>query len=389
MIMKASFALLTLVALTAMMGTSRPLLAAPLGPPSGPLYTPSRLQRQWSVEGLLSTSTDGIPMGPTFALRNTLAAKFLTFSGQTPAWQDQLVRSFSWIRFGAAIGSRLQYMIPFAIVRQGRYLVAAGQGSAAPVALSTTPAMEWLVRGEPAGGWVSASQPLVLRNFVRGDDLVFCPERLALTWQRECGPVVGPGEQPVAVAPTPQLVPATPVYPSVPVAAVQWRWNQRLVDCEGLRNLVEHKDLIYGKRTWGIDLVWDGNFILRDDAHRLCITIQGSDSQASASPVRYFRPAAIRVGRGPYLYRAYLKHGSRDYGIDLVWSDAAVYEWELHVKQGPLVGDEIGPRPARVAWGFTVALYNRTVRDYLVYCERDFGINLKWVRDCPRRFPGN
>lgn len=67
----------------------------------------------------------------------------------------------------------------------------------------------------------------------------------------------------------------------------------------------------------------------------------------------------------------YIKYESRDYGINLVWSNVPVYEWKF------MNGSSTSVLPANTP----IALYNLTANDYVVYAERDYGINLKWQRD--------
>jgi hypothetical protein len=83
--------------------------------------------------------------------------------------------------------------------------------------------------------------------------------------------------------------------------------------------------------------------------------------------IKYHEAIAIYVKGG-----GYLKYGERSYGINLVWSKTPVYEWEI---TGDKIGDEVQS-------GVKVGLYNRFIKNHVVYCARPYGINLKWAKDC-------
>jgi hypothetical protein len=67
----------------------------------------------------------------------------------------------------------------------------------------------------------------------------------------------------------------------------------------------------------------------------------------------------------------FLRYASRETGINLVWSESPVPEWEV-------TGGSIG---ADVRTGQRVALLNTAHGDHMVYGERDEGINLRWYAD--------
>ena len=67
----------------------------------------------------------------------------------------------------------------------------------------------------------------------------------------------------------------------------------------------------------------------------------------------------------------YVKYETREYGINLVWSQTPVYEWKFMN----------GSSTAAVLANTPLGLFNLTANDFVVYAERDNGINLKWQRD--------
>lgn len=88
----------------------------------------------------------------------------------------------------------------------------------------------------------------------------------------------------------------------------------------------------------------------------------------------YNRPFALEVkGHG------YLEYQEREYGINLVWNQYPVYQWELHKNNAS------GAVPVNAP----VALYNTQTKDYVVYASREYGINLKWLRDTDRSDPND
>ena len=70
----------------------------------------------------------------------------------------------------------------------------------------------------------------------------------------------------------------------------------------------------------------------------------------------------------------YLKFQRREYGISLVWSAQPVYEWQIRTTLQ-------GGSGHHVRAGTPVGLYNLVENDFLFYDPRQYGINLKWLRD--------
>ena len=119
--------------------------------------------------------------------------------------------------------------------------------------------------------------------------------------------------------------------------------------------------LVYQSREYGINLDWaDPN----PSAPSVSVVRQSNDG----SPIRYDETVAIRIRGG-----GYLRYSEREYGIDLVWSENPVYEWQI---AGPSTRSG---QPVRL---FSLAgLYNTVVEDTLFYDPRRYGINLKWTKD--------
>lgn len=115
--------------------------------------------------------------------------------------------------------------------------------------------------------------------------------------------------------------------------------------------------LVYGVRDYGINLVW---------GYRPASANIRFERQSGSGPLKYGEPVAIEVGGG-----GYLKHQSRLFGIDLVWSSTPVYQWRIF-GQGKKIGDVVSTADK-------VGLYNTSYyTGYMVYQTRDYGINLDW-----------
>jgi hypothetical protein len=89
---------------------------------------------------------------------------------------------------------------------------------------------------------------------------------------------------------------------------------------------------------------------------------------------RYSTPVALKIAA-----HEYLRYEKRDWGINLGWSDAPVFEWQFR-RPGHL-----GPIDPRLP----VGLWNSTADDFVVYAERDWGINLRWLKDTTRTDPND
>lgn len=128
----------------------------------------------------------------------------------------------------------------------------------------------------------------------------------------------------------------------------------------GLMNTTLGKSLMYGYREYGINLCWSlptsrPNFVFKPK----------SDPD-SKERIKHGEKFAIYVEGG-----GYLNYESRRWGINLDYSDHPSYEWEI---RGGMNGDLVE------AWT-DIALFNHVEKDYMVYCPRDWGINLRWWKD--------
>ncbi len=126
-------------------------------------------------------------------------------------------------------------------------------------------------------------------------------------------------------------------------------------------NLSKTKCLKYGRREYGINLVWD-------DPAPPEANIQFQRESGSNAPLRYEELFAIKVRNGGFLH-----YEEREYGINLKWSNTPIFEWQFK-------GDGSGSGDI-VQIGSMVGLFNIVSNDYLFYDPRRYGIDLKWLRD--------
>jgi hypothetical protein len=113
----------------------------------------------------------------------------------------------------------------------------------------------------------------------------------------------------------------------------------------------------YGSRDYGINLVWGS--APTNNVRFL--------RAAGSGPLRFGDTIAVHIASG-----GYVKYGSRTWGINLVWSSSPVYEWQV---EGGTVGQVVYTNQR-------VRLVNRTERSGMVYCRRPTGINLAWQDNC-------
>lgn len=134
----------------------------------------------------------------------------------------------------------------------------------------------------------------------------------------------------------------------------------RSQDVIGLFNNHKKSWIKYGSREYGVNLVWSST------ANRsIRFELPGNSEDA----LTYGTSFAIKVGAA-----GYLKYEARDYGINLAWSNTPVYEWRL-------AG---GPAESVLYQNQPFGLVNLTVGSSAVHCPRDYGIDLKWRHDCSR-----
>jgi hypothetical protein len=119
----------------------------------------------------------------------------------------------------------------------------------------------------------------------------------------------------------------------------------------------------YGSRDYGINLMWSPYFPQRN------VRFMRQPSSGNTGPLKYDEPLAMYVDGG-----GFLKYGSRSHGIDLVWSNTPSYEWRIK-PQFHNAGEVINP------YHYWMGLFNTAKNASLHYGTREYGINLKWGTD--------
>ena len=143
--------------------------------------------------------------------------------------------------------------------------------------------------------------------------------------------------------------------------APQWSGLSDVNDGTGdLVNTMMDQDLLYGNRTWGVNLTWGDSSLWRVEA-------QGGPHLMKGQAV------ALRVWGG-----GWLKYGNQTFGVDLQLSSTPVYEWYAIGLQSD---------PSENSWaghdltdGGTFALWNSSAQAYLVQGHQTWGIGLAWYR---------
>jgi hypothetical protein len=138
----------------------------------------------------------------------------------------------------------------------------------------------------------------------------------------------------------------------------------------GLLNETIGQHLVYGSRTWGINLVWQAAMPRNVRFERPDGCLITLHRIASVPTLKYGDRIAIFIDKGGFL-------GCRDRstGINLGWFDEPQYEWELRGGEADQPVNSAQP----------VSIFNHTARDFLLYCERTWGINLRWANNCPEK----
>jgi hypothetical protein len=145
-----------------------------------------------------------------------------------------------------------------------------------------------------------------------------------------------------------------------PAAAVDWEglptWSGGYGPMRNQSNGL--KALRYATRDYGINLNWTDWRNSRWEVH--------GQGLAANAPITNTTDVAIWVPGG-----GWLRWGSQNYGIDLVWSSTPVYEWKL------------------ISGAGGQALFNSSRNDYVVYGSRPWGVNLIWLGDAMVTPPGS
>jgi hypothetical protein len=165
---------------------------------------------------------------------------------------------------------------------------------------------------------------------------------------------VGGTAEECTVRPDPSRFPQT-----VAVAVPSWSGLSSTNDGTGsLVNTDIEQNLLYGERTWGVNLTWGDSSLWRVEA-------QGGPHLMKGQAV------ALKVWGG-----GWLKYGHQTWGVDLQLSDTPVYEWyAIGLKDDSTKRSWAG---SSLTDGGTFALWNSSAKSYLVPGYQTFGIGLTW-----------
>jgi hypothetical protein len=129
-----------------------------------------------------------------------------------------------------------------------------------------------------------------------------------------------------------------------------------------LKNKKLRKFLQHEKQTFGINLGWT------DDASPATATTVArwffARHGGRSGPLTYCETLALGNGRTP----SFIHHQKRDTGINLNWSDAAIFEWKL---LGGGCGRPIDPNQY-------LAVYNERANEFLIFFDRTAGGDIGW-----------
>ena len=131
-------------------------------------------------------------------------------------------------------------------------------------------------------------------------------------------------------------------------------------DSVRLVNATNSQAVVYGEREYGINLEWG------DPGGANNVSLLAWPGTRGGFLRRGDRVALRVSGNSHLTYRV------REYGINLSWSSEPAYEWEIRGSGGQFDGDDL------VRSGDRIGLYNTRTDEYVVYGEREYGINLVW-----------
>jgi hypothetical protein len=114
-----------------------------------------------------------------------------------------------------------------------------------------------------------------------------------------------------------------------------------------MMNLTAEQAIKYGERTDGINLVWDRNLGSAN------VKFWPFDYDKGPDIIYEGELIAIHVLNGGYLC-----YGERTRGINLVWSESPVHEWEFRHSDPPELRN-------RVQSAVRIGLYNRKTQGHL------------------------
>jgi len=127
-----------------------------------------------------------------------------------------------------------------------------------------------------------------------------------------------------------------------------------------LKNSTNRHFLQYKEQKWGINIGFSDNAAPSTAAK----VVHWELLNQHRTPVKYDEPVAIRCKDD------YLRYGSRTVGINLVWSDNAVFEWRL-------LGGKPGT-PVRTRDSLSIFNMHSENGEPLIYFQREIGGNIGW-----------
>jgi hypothetical protein len=129
-----------------------------------------------------------------------------------------------------------------------------------------------------------------------------------------------------------------------------------------LKNSRTKKFLQWEEQTFGVNLGWTD---AADPATAKKVSrFFFARKAAGEAPLRYGELVAVGYGKDP----SFLHYEHRTFGINLGWSNAAVFEWKL-------LGGRTGQPVSSGDW---LAIYNEKAGDCLIYFDRTVGGDIGW-----------
>jgi hypothetical protein len=129
--------------------------------------------------------------------------------------------------------------------------------------------------------------------------------------------------------------------------------------------------LKHGKRRWGINLVWGTMTEKFNNSNYINI----NRKPGATGPLKTGELVAIRVENGGYLSK---KTSNAGVNLDFVSSNVI----ETSIPYEFAFFDQSGIEGLVVKTNIEYGLKNIIENDYLIYCGRDYGINLDWYQNC-------